>query len=112
MRTFRWGSVPNGRIVTSFAAGLIAGLLALLAPAAAQQQSPLSLTKAANPTTFTAAGQSITYTYTVTNNDDTFDIEDISITDNKFLAPFDCIALLGPGASATCTATYTITAAD
>jgi hypothetical protein len=112
MRTFRWGSVPNGRIVTSFAAGLIAGLLALLAPAAAQQQSPLSLTKAANPTTFTAAGQSITYTYTVTNNDDTFDIEDISITDNKFLAPFDCIALLGPGASATCTATYTTTAAD
>jgi uncharacterized repeat protein (TIGR01451 family) len=72
----------------------------------------LSLTKSANPTTFTAANQLITYTYMVKNTGNV-DISNITVTDNRISGSISCSpSTLSPGASATCIAVYTTTTAD
>ena len=77
----------------------------------------LALTKTASPTTITAAGQRITYTFTVTNPGNVT-ISNVSIADT-FTSPagpvpaITCPATtLAPGTSTNCTATYTATQAD
>jgi len=72
----------------------------------------LTLTKTADPSTFTAPGQIITYTYTVKNAGN-LTVTSISVTDDKIAGAVPCTpSTLAPGASATCTASYTITPAD
>ncbi len=76
-------------------------------------QGALTITKSASPQTFKAVGDVITYTYGVTNSGQTT-VTGLSIDDNKIpAASITCLATtLAPGASTTCTGTYTITAAD
>lgn len=74
----------------------------------------LTVTKLANPLLYTAAGQTITYSYTVTNSGNTV-IDNVALTDNKLPGAdlSDCAATtLDPGDSTTCTAPYAITATD
>ena len=78
----------------------------------------LSLTKVATPDTYFAAGEVITYTYTILNDGDTaIGPTQFTITDNKINGglPFNCgpaTKIISVNLSQTCTAYYTITAAD
>ena len=80
-------------------------------------QSPsLTLTKSANPTTYSAAGQVITYTYGLTNSGNVTLTGPFVITDDK-IGTVTCgtsSSTLAPAASfaGTCTGTYTILASD
>ncbi|WP_426626312.1 beta strand repeat-containing protein [Leifsonia sp. McL0607] len=77
----------------------------------------LTLTKTANPTTVTAAGQNVVYTFQVSNTGNTT-ITSIGITETAFTgtgtlpAPTCVVTTLAPGESTQCTTTYTTTAAD
>ncbi|HSG25252.1 MAG TPA: hypothetical protein VLA32_03980, partial [Anaerolineales bacterium] len=76
----------------------------------------LNLAKTASPTTFTAEGQTITYTYTLINAGDVALEAPYTITDDKVaVGNINCSSAttpLAPGASTTCTGTYTTTAGD
>ena len=92
-----------------FGALLISMCLAPLDRAAAQ--ASFTFTKTASPTTYSAAGQAITYSYVLTNTG-TQTIFTVSITDDR-VAVVNCPAPNVPlGGSLTCTGSYTITAAD
>ncbi len=70
-----------------------------------------TLTKAANPTTYSLPGEVITYTY-VLSNTGPIAISNIALTDTR-IAAVNCPATaLAPGAKMTCTGLYTITVAD
>ncbi|KJK55049.1 hypothetical protein UK12_31085, partial [Saccharothrix sp. ST-888] len=73
----------------------------------------LSVVKTASPARFTAAGQTIHFTFHVTNNGTT-PVSNISVVDTGPGAPaVTCPATsLAPGASVDCTATYVTTDAD
>jgi uncharacterized repeat protein (TIGR01451 family) len=77
----------------------------------------LTLTKAADPTTVSAAGQVISYRLTVTNSGG-FTIFNVVAKDSSFSGTgtppaFTCPAApLASGASTTCTGSYTVTLAD
>jgi uncharacterized repeat protein (TIGR01451 family) len=75
------------------------------------QQPALSLSKTASPTTYSTLGQVISYSYVVTNTGNVTLAGPVTVTDDK--ATVSCPAGgLAPGASTTCTASYTITQAD
>jgi uncharacterized repeat protein (TIGR01451 family) len=77
-------------------------------------QSPaISLTKTVNPTTYSALGQVITYTYVVRNTGNVTLTGPFSITDDK-LGTFNCgsAIIYAPNATATCTHAYTVQASD
>ncbi len=115
---------------------LAASLLAWAAasPASAQtigvSTDILTVTVTPSPTSATAIGQVITYTYTIHNNDsgtvpwfrgrtlvfsgdESHQVEDIAVSDNV-VSPIDCggQTVLLSNASMTCTGSHTITAAD
>lgn len=73
----------------------------------------LLLTKSANPTTYTSAGQLIVYTYAVTNTGNVTLSGPIIITDDK-LGTFPCgfAPSLAPGASVACTRIYIVQPSD
>ncbi|WP_420367228.1 DUF7507 domain-containing protein [Curtobacterium sp. L1-20] len=77
----------------------------------------LEIVKTANTETIIRAGQSITYSFAVTNTGNVT-MSDIVIDDRDFsgtgeLSSIDCPAeLVAPGATLTCTATYVVTQAD
>lgn len=76
-----------------------------------RQGPAVGILKVATPDTFTAAGQTITYTYTVTNSGSET-LSDITVTDGK-LGPISCPeTMLASGDLMTCTASYTTVAAD
>jgi uncharacterized repeat protein (TIGR01451 family) len=79
----------------------------------------LTVVKSAAPTTVTTAGQTITFSYLVTNTGNvtakTVDIVEGAFTGSGALSAVACpagAASLAPGATVTCTATYTATQAD
>ncbi len=82
---------------------------------ASEATSSLSLTKSVNTATpsYSAAGQTLSYDYLVTNTG-TVTIDDIGVTDTLVVpANLTCPdASLAPGASETCTGTYTTTQTD
>jgi uncharacterized repeat protein (TIGR01451 family) len=80
------------------------------------QSAALTLTKSASPTTYSAVGQVITYTYGLTNSGNVTLTGPFVITDDK-IGTVTCgtaLSTLAPGASfvGTCTGTYTIQAGD
>ncbi|WP_084337201.1 DUF7507 domain-containing protein [Actinomadura oligospora] len=73
----------------------------------------ISVDKSADRSSFSAAGETITYTYEVTNTGN-LTLEDVGVADDlPGLSEVTCEATtLDPGESATCTATYTTTEQD
>ncbi len=98
------GKAPQGQDVSAPPASEIVN--ALQAPA-------LAVVKTAQPQFYTAAGQVITYTYTVTNSGNVTLGAPIAIDDDR-LGLFQCTSAttLAPAQSVTCTQQYTIVAAD
>jgi len=77
------------------------------------QNKVLALAKSARPTTYSAVGQTITYTYTVTNNGNTTLAGPFSVADDKQGTISPCgSGPLAPGASTSCTSTHTVTQSD
>jgi len=71
------------------------------------------LTKTASPTTYSVVGQIITYTYTINNTGNTVLTTPFTVTDNQTGTISPCGSVpLNPGASTSCTATYTIKQSD
>jgi uncharacterized repeat protein (TIGR01451 family) len=103
------GTPPSGPAVTA------ASTLDL--PAA--QNPAISIVKSASPGTVHAAGDVITYSFTVTNTGNTT-LTGIAVSDTQLppasqagLSPVTCPhTTLAPGEFTTCTATYTVTQAD
>ncbi len=79
----------------------------------ATQHPGISVVKSASVTSYVAAGTKITYSYKVTNTGNV-SLSDLTVTDAMAgLSAITCPATtLAPGASVTCTATYTVTAQD
>jgi LPXTG-site transpeptidase (sortase) family protein len=84
-----------------------------------QFSSGLSLTKSANPTTFTAAGQTIAYTFTLTNSGLTPLLAPFAVNDPEITVfcpnvntVGDLDSVLDRGESLPCTGTRNITAGD
>ncbi len=81
-------------------------------------QSPqLTLDKSTTTVNYDAVGDTISYDYLVTNSGNVTLYPPYSVADNKIVAPNTVTcnqtpAPLAPGASFTCTATYTVTQAD
>ncbi len=104
------GTPPAGGTVTSLPA---------TATVTVTQNPALTLTKTASPLQATAAGQTITYSFLVTNSGDVT-ITDVAIDEGTFTGTgtppaITCpvgAASLAPGDSVTCTGTYTTTQAD
>ncbi len=77
----------------------------------------LTLAKTATPTTVTAAGQTVTYSYLITNTGNTT-LANVSATDTAFSGTgtppvITCpVTTLAPQQSTTCTGTYVVTRAD
>ena len=81
----------------------------------ADKKPALTLEKSANPTTYDAPGDVITYSYKVTNSGNTTFFKDavVKFVDNKTtVEDFTLTADLAPGASITQTATHTMNQAD
>ena len=84
------------------------------------QTSSISLEKTVSPTHATKAGESVEYTFTVTNTGHVT-LDDVAITETAFtgsdgtalnMAQCSTLPDLAPGSSATCKASYTLTQED
>jgi len=94
---------------------ILIAIVALLMPVSsamvtAQDEAGLSISKSADLTS-AAAGETITYTYTISNSDN-ITIENISLQDDKLGVISLAATTLAPGESVTATATYTIAISD
>jgi len=103
--------------VTNNATATVGGVSSNAATFAANmtQNKALTLSKAANPTTYNQLGQAITYTYVITNSGNvtlqgTFSVSDDKVTTANCTQPGD--GALSPNEQMSCTATYSITQAD
>jgi uncharacterized repeat protein (TIGR01451 family) len=80
----------------------------------AVQNPRIGLTKTPNPTTYSAAGQIISYTLVATNTGNVT-LHDVTVTDSK-LGTLTCTptqpSTLAPGSSMSCTGSYTIQPGD
>jgi uncharacterized repeat protein (TIGR01451 family) len=78
-----------------------------------KQNAALALDKSASPSTYSAVGQVITYTYTIANAGNVTLAGPFSISDDKQGTISPCgSGPLAPAASTSCTSTHTITQAD
>ncbi|HSL29251.1 MAG TPA: hypothetical protein VK900_08645 [Anaerolineales bacterium] len=82
----------------------------------AQGTGELSLVANASPQSYTQAGETITYSYVITNTGQApVGPDQFTITDSRLGAPLNCgpaDTTLVPGQTVTCAANYTVTAAD
>ena len=77
------------------------------------QNAALTIVKSASPTTYDSIGQTLKYTYTVTNNGNVSISAPITVTDDKFgTISLQSSGILSPGSSVTGTTTYKIIDAD
>src|SRR5207253_6602323 len=72
----------------------------------------LTLVKSADPTSYNAVGQVITYTYAIWNSGNTTLAGPFSVSDDKQSSISCPTGPLAPSAWITCTSTHTITQAD
>jgi hypothetical protein len=107
------GSITNTAAASTSYGGKTVSSNQASATVTAVQNPAISLTKSASPTTYSAAGQVITYTYVVKNTGNVTLSGPFNIADDK-LGTFQCgtASSLVPGASTTCTKTYTIQPTD
>ncbi len=81
-----------------------------------QQTRALTLSKTADPLGYNNAGQTITYTYVITNTGNvTLGPVQFTVNDNKIGAALNCgtaETILAPNGTVNCSTTYTITDAD
>ncbi len=103
------GTSPTGQTITSLVSSTSTPTTA---PAPA-----LSVVKSANVQQITAVGQVVAYSFVVSNTGNVIltnpTINEGAFTGNGELSPVECPAgVLTPGASITCTATYTVVTAD
>ena len=108
------GSISNTGTATAtpIGGGTVSAQSSLTIPGI--QTPAITLAKTANPTTFSAPGVVITYSYLVTNSGNVT-LHAVGVTDPlSGLSAINCgvVSTLAPGASKTCTATYTTTQAD
>ena len=75
------------------------------------QNPALSIVKSSTTTAIAAAGQTVPYTFTVTNTGDTT-IAGIVVSDPKIAGVTCPLTTLDPGTSTSCTAIYTVTTDD
>lgn len=114
-----WIRVPAGWTLTG-ATAVISGtgdffVLTHTCAASSPELNPrLTLTKTGTPTSGLQAGDEVTYTYTVTNQSTgtANPITGITVNDNTVTGITCQVTSLAPGASTTCTGTYTVTKAD
>jgi uncharacterized repeat protein (TIGR01451 family) len=117
---------PNSNILPLNTAAPITAQIAPTAALATQGQATakvpsdqnalLTLTKTVNPQTYDHVGQTLTYTYVITNSGNiTLGPDQFSVDDTGLDAPFDCgdpNTTLAPTQTLTCSATYIVTQAD
>ena len=108
------GSISNTGTATAtpIGGGTVSAQSSLTIPGI--QNPAIALTKTAIPTTFSAPGVVLTYSYRVTNSGNVT-LHAVGVTDPlSGLSAINCggVTTLAPGASTTCTATYTTTQAD
>jgi hypothetical protein len=89
----------------------VAGLFLLLSDGAFAQPADWTLEKTATPTTYTAAGQVISYTYVITDNSG-FNGTVLSFTDDRAGTPSCPSTTVPANGTLTCNGQYTILAAD
>lgn len=82
----------------------------------ARRTTSMTILKSHTPATFTGPGQTIDYTYVITNTGNV-PLDNLRLTDTTIPGPFACapVALggtLAPSATTTCTASYVTTTAD
>lgn len=104
------GTSPSGGRISSQPDGLTIPV--------SGQTAGIALEKSADTDTITAPGQVVTYAFRVTNTG-TLTLTDIAVDDRQAPpaasldgGPLCAATTLAPGASTTCTATYTVTQAD
>ena len=83
----------------------------------AVQTASISVSKTANPKTYSNVGDQIDYSYVITNTGNVYLFGPVTLSDDKIVAPnsVTCLtnpALLKPGATVSCSAKYTITQTD
>ncbi|KAB1141491.1 LPXTG cell wall anchor domain-containing protein [Micromonospora sp. AMSO12t] len=114
-----WIRLPAGWTLTG-ASAVISGtadffVLTHTCAASSPEVNPrLTLTKTGTPASGLQAGDEVTYTYTVTNQSTgtVNPITGITVNDNTVTGITCQATSLAPGASTTCTGTYTVTKAD
>jgi LysM repeat protein len=106
------GSVTT--LATASASGNTSGTITTIVPL--QQTRAMTLAKSAEPTTYSNTGETIIYTYVITNSGQaTLGPVQFIVTDDKLGAAINCGSagtILAPGETASCSASYLITAAD
>jgi uncharacterized repeat protein (TIGR01451 family) len=111
------GTVKNTATATGKAGAATVSSAASSATVTATQNPALSLTKSADPTTVTAAGQTVTYQFAVTNTGNVtvtgIGIDEQSFTGSGTPSAVSCPNdTLAPTKTENCTATYHVTQAD
>jgi uncharacterized repeat protein (TIGR01451 family) len=104
---FNFGNAPylGSMGGTKLSAPVVGGSIVPVLPT-----SSISLVKSTTSTGYTSAGQTIPYSYVVTNSGATA-LTGVSVSDNKVSVSCPSTTL-AKGASETCTATYSVTQAD
>ena len=112
-------AASGSHVNTATASGTYSGTAYTDTSSATYATTGLTLTKSATETSFTAVNDLLHYSYLVTNSGSAPLLGPVTVTDDK--ATVSCPAVntvgdldlyLDPGESLTCTATYTVTAAD
>ena len=104
---------------TATASGTYSGSTKTDTSSATYATTGLTLAKSAAQTSFTTAGDQLNYSYLITNSGSAPLLGPITVTDNKVTVTCPAVSTIGdldayldPGENITCTATYTVTAAD
>ena len=107
------GAITNTGTATGTAAGRDQGHGHIVGDRPGQPRPGHLLVKSASITSYSAAGTPVTYSYKVTNSGNVT-LTSVGVTDPMAgLSAISCPSTtLAPGASETCTATYTTTQAD
>ena len=93
---------------------IVAGVVAMLAttaPAQAQGGPSMTIGGTASPASYSAIGDKISYSYTVTNTGNVL-LSSYGVTNSRGTGLTCTTTTLAPATSAMCTGTYTVTAAD